>query len=574
LDKRLWAEARKHRLWLYGTITLDTTAGVIVIIQAALIARIINFAFLGKQPFDELMIWFGALGVLILTRTVLVWGSSFAASELAIRVEHSLRLRLTEHIAALGPSFTTDERSGELTNVLTEGIESLKGYFREYLPAVFAALLIPVIFLVVILPIDGLTFVILLLTAPLIPFFMALIGMAAGTLARTQYGELSLLSAHFLDVMQGLPTLKLFNRSAYQVQTIAHIANQFRVATMNVLRVAFLSSFTLELLGTLSVAIVAVEIGLRLINGGMGFESALFLLILAPDYYQPLRTLGTRFHNSTESKAAADRVFKILDTPLPAKNRDQPLLSDLTIRLADLSYAYGDRVVLKAINFEIRPGEHIAIVGSNGSGKSTLASLLLRFLEPTSGVITVGRIDLQMLDLAHWRQQIAWVGQNPYLFNTTIAANIQMGNSVTSPKDMKKAAALAQAHEFIAQLPQGYDTICGERGSRLSGGQAQRIALARAFHRDTPILLLDEATAQLDPATEAMISTAIDSMRDKTVIQIAHRLRTVTNATRIIVLENGQIVEEGTHNDLMSRAGVYRHLVEQDKREEQYDVLG
>jgi len=393
-------------------------------------------------------------------------------------------------------------------------------------------------------------------------------------------------------VMQGLATLKLFNRSQYQVITIGRIAEQFREAAMKVLRVAFLSAFALELLATVSVAIIAVEIGLRLLAGGIGFEQALFLLILAPEFYQPLRTLGTHFHSGTEGKAAADRLFGILEArPVtsngvgdevvpgaeaaklkPDSKRQRTVDSDFVgcfgggheIRFENVNFAYGERGALKNVTLEIAPGEHLGIVGPSGSGKSTLAALMLRFVQPTEGSITVGGVDLQTLGLAQWRAQIAWVGQNPHLFVDTIEENIRMGKRDVPLEAVIGAAKKAQAHEFIARLPEGYQTMVGERGANLSGGQAQRIGLARAFLRDSPILVLDEATAQLDRSTEAAITATLEAIQGKTLILIAHRLRTIRKADRIIVLDKGEVAEQGTHEVLMAMGGVYRRLVEQD----------
>jgi ATP-binding cassette, subfamily C, bacterial CydD len=464
------------------------------------------------------------------------------------------------HLLALGPTYTRQERSGELVNTATEGVEALDAYFADYLPGLFNALLVPLLILVVVFPIDLWTWLVLFFTAPLIPFLMALIGIVAGLVARRQYGAMSRMSAHFLDVMQGLTTLKLFNRSRQQVGTIESITNQFRETTMKVLRVAFLSALTLEMLATLSIALVAVEIGVRLLNGGIPFTDALFLLVIAPDYYLPLRSLGAKFHAGTEGTAAAARIYEVLDTPLPDRPTGTPPGS-LAIRFDDVHFAYGDRPALNGMHFDAPEGKITALVGPSGGGKSTVASLLLRFIE-ADGVF-VGGVDLNTVDPDHWRERVAWVPQAPYLFNASVADNIRLGHPDAPLDAIMEAAWQAEAHGFINALPQGFETIVGERGARLSGGQAQRIAIARAFLRDAPLLILDEATANLDPETEAAIERSLRRlMAGRTVLVIAHRLSTVFNADHIVVVEGGRAAQQGDHTTLMADGGLYRQLVE------------
>jgi len=403
----------------------------------------------------------------------------------------------------------------------------------------------------------------MLFTAPLIPFFMTLIGRAAGELNRRQWQSLSRMSAHFLDVLQGLTTLKLFGRSRAQIEIIRQVSDRFRQTTLEVLRVAFLSALVLEMLATISTAIIAVEIGLRLLHGGLDFERAFFILVLAPEFYLPLRTLGIRFHAGVAGAAAAQRIFEVLET-IPETTSPAaplPIPSPIWLRFDSVSYAYGERPALQNVSFEIRPGERVALVGPSGAGKTTLTHLLLRFIAPHTGRILVGDVPLEQLDTDAWRAQIAWVPQHPYLFNASVADNIRLGCPDASAAQIAAAAENAHAAEFIQALPQGYDTLIGERGLRLSGGQAQRLALARAFIREAPLLILDEATANLDPQTEADIQDAVNRLlRGRTTLIIAHRLSTVYQADRILVLDGGRVVESGAHQELLRRDGLYRQL--------------
>jgi len=580
-DRNLLSAAMQARGWLALTIGLGFVAGIVIVGQAWTLARIVDGVFLQGQPLAQVTPLLGALIALALARFLFAWGSESAGKRLAVRVKTDIRARLARHILQLGPGYAAEERSGELSNTVTTGVEALDAWFSQYLPQVALALIMPLTILIAVFPNDPLSGFVLLVTAPLIPFFMILIGSAAESLTKKQWTTLSRLAAHFLDVIQGLPTLKIFGRARDQLRIIARISDDYRKTTMGVLRVAFLSALVLEMLATISVAVIAVEIGIRVMKGHMVFLNAFFILILAPDFYQPLRLLGSKFHAGMDGVAAAERIFAILDEkPLQetemaetdrgpgtedGADRSSSLPADFRIRFENVSVRYqaGERRALEDVSFELRSGQHLALVGPSGAGKSTIAHLLMRFVQPTAGRILIDDIPLDQIDARAWRQHIAWMPQRPYLFNMSIADNIRLGQPDAGMDAVVRAAKQAFAHDFIQALPAGYETIAGERGARLSGGQAQRIALARAFLRDAPIVILDEPTANLDPETEEQIQQAIARLlAGRTALIIAHRLHTIRRADRILVMQGGRIVEAGDHETLLSIPdGVYRKLL-------------
>ncbi|WP_295888501.1 thiol reductant ABC exporter subunit CydD [uncultured Thiohalocapsa sp.] len=563
--------------WLRLTVALGLAGGVLVILQAWLLAHIIDAVAFQQARLADVQAWLWPLLVIFLLRAAAAWGSEQTAFRAAGTVQRALRDRVFRHIQQLGPAWLAGQRSGALAEDLTRGIEGLHDYYARYLPAMTLTVLIPVAILLVVLPVDWLSGLVMLFTAPLIPLFMILIGQGVAAVNQRQWKQLARMGAHFLDVIQGITTLKLFNASRREAAVIARISEDYRHSTMQVLRLAFLSSAVLEFFATLGIAIVAVFIGFRLYQLDLpipdllappevSFFAGFFVLLLAPEFYLPLRSLGTHYHGRMEAIAAAERLAAILDTAPPAPPAAPATLAAkprLTVCFEDVHFAYETgREALAGVSLSIEPGARVALVGPSGAGKTTVASLLLGFIRPTQGRVTVDGVSLADLDLDAWRRHLAWVPQNPRLFTGTIADNIRLGYPQADLAAVQAAAERAFAAEFITRLPAGYDTQVGERGAGLSGGQIQRIALARAFLRDARLVVLDEATASLDPASEAAVQRAVDALAlGRSMLVIAHRLATVRDADRILVLDGGRIVEQGKHTALITRDGPYRRMV-------------
>jgi ATP-binding cassette subfamily C protein CydD len=405
---------------------------------------------------------------------------------------------------------------------------------------------------------------------------MILIGKSASAMTEKQWKTMSRMSGFFLDVLQGLPTLKLFAQSKRQHDAIEESGESFRHATMRVLKVAFLSSLTLELVGTIGMAIIAVGVGLRLMGGKLTFQHALFVLILTPDFYLPLRQLGTKFHAGMEGVSASKEIFAILDQSTPAPVQQAAFAvhesaGKRPIVFASISYTYpgSSRPALEGINATIPAGKTTAIIGPSGAGKSTLINLLLRFQVPSEGSITIDGNPIHAIPLEAWHRQISWVPQHPYLFNATLRENILLARPEASAEEMESALKKTGLTTFIGSLPQGLETMIGEEGARLSGGEAQRVALARAFLKNAPLLVLDEPTSHTDPELEAALRSSIQElMKGRTTIIIAHRLETIRSAEQIIVVSEGKITQCGTHEELIANGGFYHDslLLQQDRQ--------
>ncbi|MFI0238489.1 thiol reductant ABC exporter subunit CydD [Streptomyces sp. NPDC016845] len=539
IDQRLLRYARATRLFLLAVIVLGAAGAGLVIAQAMLIAEVVVGAFQHGFDVAQLRTPLLLLVAVAAGRGLVSWLTELAAHRASAAVKSELRGRLLERAAQLGPGWLSGQRTGSLVALATRGVDALDDYFSRYLPQLGLAVVVPVAVLARVVTEDWVSAAIIVGTLPLIPIFMMLIGWATQSRMDRQWRLLSRLSGHFLDVVAGLPTLKVFGRAKAQAESIRTITGQYRRATMRTLRIAFLSSFALELLATLSVALVAVTIGMRLVHGTMDLYVGLVILVLAPEAYLPLRQVGTQFHAAAEGLAAAEEIFAVLETPLPESGTERvPAASG--IAFDDVSVRYEGRTddAVSHASFAVAPGETVALVGPSGAGKSTLLSVLLGFVRPSDGRVLVGGADLSTVERKEWHARVAWVPQRPQLYAGSIADNVRLARPDAGDAAVQAALREAGALEFVEALPDGARTELGEDGAGLSAGQRQRLALARAFLADRPVVLLDEPTAALDGATEAGIVEAVRRLAaGRTVLLVVHRPALLEVADRVVRLE-------------------------------------
>ncbi|MEU0642011.1 thiol reductant ABC exporter subunit CydD [Streptomyces umbrinus] len=539
IDPRLLRYARATRLFLIAVVGLGVVGAGLVIAQAMLIAEVVVGAFQHELSVAELRTPLLLLAAVAVGRACVSWLTELAAHRASAAVKSELRRRLLERAGALGPGWLSGQRTGSLVALATRGVDALDDYFSRYLPQLGLAVVVPVAVLARIVTEDWVSAAIIVGTLPLIPIFMMLIGWVTQSQMDRQWRLLSRLSGHFLDVVAGLPTLKVFGRAKAQADSIRRITGDYRQATMRTLRIAFISSFALELLATISVALVAVTIGMRLVHGEMALYDGLVVLILAPEAYLPLRQVGAQYHAAAEGLSAAEEIFEVLETPEPTSGTGAVPPSG-GVRFEGVTVRYPGRSsdAVSDVSFAVEPGETVALVGPSGVGKSTLLNVLLGFVEPTSGRVRVGGADLTETSLEEWRSQVAWVPQRPHLYAGSVAENVRLARPDADDSAVRRALSDAGALEFVDALPEGVRTVLGEEGAGLSAGQRQRLALARAFLADRPVLLLDEPTASLDGATEAEVVEAVRRLAvGRTVLLVVHRPALLDVADRVVRLE-------------------------------------
>ncbi|WP_371653729.1 MULTISPECIES: thiol reductant ABC exporter subunit CydD [unclassified Streptomyces] len=539
IDPRLLRYARATRLFLAAVVALGLVGAGLVVAQAMLIAEVVVGAFQDDLGAGGLRTPLLLLGAVAVGRGLVSWLTELAAHRASAAVKSELRGRLLERAALLGPEWLSGQRTGSLVALATRGVDALDDYFSRYLPQLGLAVVVPVAVLARIVTEDWVSAATIVVTLPLIPLFMALIGWATQAQTDRQWRLLSGLSGHFLDVVAGLPTLKVFGRAKAQAESIRTITSEYRRATLKTLRIAFLSSFALELLATLSVALVAVGIGMRLVHGDLDLYTGLVILVLAPEAYLPLRQVGAQYHAAAEGLSAAEEIFEVLETPLPEGGTGAVPAGPVRIEVDGVTVRHPGRAEpsLAAASLTVQPGETVALTGPSGVGKSTLLGAVLGFVAPDEGQVRISGTDLGALSLEQWRERIAWVPQRPHLFAGTIAENVRLARPDADDTAVREALRDAGALEFVTALPDGLGTELGEDGAGLSAGQRQRLALARAFLADRPVLLLDEPTAALDGATEAGIVDAVRRLSaGRTVLLVVHRPALLAVADRVVEL--------------------------------------
>lgn len=545
----------------YGGLLLLTLLGTVATLgQAYAFARIIDSLVVQGEslPYGTMAV----LGAMISMRMVCSHGEQWLRDHIASAVHEDLRNRVLHHMIAQG--VRQSESAGAVTHILTDGLDHVDAYMSQYIPQALYAVLIPLMISIAI--IDSVSWIgwILLMTYPLIPFFMILIGKKADKLNKQQWERMQFLGGHFLDVLQGLTTLKVFGRAKEQVHVIGRLSGEFRDATLKVLRIAFLSALVLELIGTISTAMIAVYLGVSLVYGEVEFLPAFFILLLAPDFYAPLRQLGATFHTGLSGKVSLTAVQEYLTSGIEVVRTGQETLKRpmQTIEFRDVAYEYEeDHVGLETFTGVLKRGCSYMLVGESGAGKTTISNVLMQLLTPTKGQVTVDGYDLQTLDSRWYHEQIAYLSQTPYIMSGTLRENLQFGLEA-SDETLWKVLQQVQLADFVSALPLGLDTVIGEGGYGLSGGQRQRLALGRTLLRPAQILILDEVTAHLDVETENLIMQVLREYgQDKIVLYVGHRVQTMKYVDTLFVMQAGRLVESGSYADLVAQNGYFASLV-------------
>jgi len=561
--------AKSHRGTRMTLILIAILTGATVIGQAYFFVTIVDRVFLRGHTFQEILPFLGGLLAVLAARAALTYWSGLTGVKLAAKVKRDFRIALLQKFSNSPIQASLKGQSGQKVSVMMDAVDEIDPYFSRYVPQVIQSSIIPIMILIAAFSQHVNTGLIILITAPFIPIFMIVVGLKTKKKSEEQMDKLNAFSGTFLDTLQGLTTLKLFGRSAKQQETIENSSLSFRDATMEVLRIAFLSSLMLEFISMLAIGLIALEVGLQLVVfENVTFFTAFFVLVLAPEFYLYLKELGSAFHTGRGSMGAAKKVTdELTEEENPIKWGEVSFQEEQgppALQLKNLGFRYGDQgFALENITVDIPPYTQLALIGRSGAGKSTLLNLMAGLIRPSEGEVLVDGKPLFEYEEKAWFDRVSYISQNPYLFSGTIADNIAIGGKAEATKEeIRSAAEKAGILPLIESLPEGFETKIGEAGRGLSGGEKQRLALARAFLKKPSVILFDEPTTGLDLQTERILQASMKELaKGSTVITVAHRLHTIKQADTILLLDSGRLIAQGKHNELVESVPAYREMV-------------
>ncbi|MEF1291417.1 heme ABC transporter permease/ATP-binding protein CydD [Vibrio sp. M260118] len=571
LNQWLKQQSKLAKRWLMIAVGLGVLSSIFLLVQAALLATILHQLIIEHTDKYDLIPYFAGLVAVVAARALCSWGREIAGYRCGEQIRVYIRQLILDKLRELGPAFIKGKPAGAWATLLLEQVEDMHDFFARYLPQMSLSVLVPFVILIVVFPINWAAGLIFLITAPLVPMFMALVGMKAAEANRKNFKALQRLSGHFYDRLQSMTTIRLFDRTRAETEVMRGASEVFRVRTMDVLKIAFLSSAVLEFFTSISIALTAVYFGFAFIGElnfgdygvGVTLFAGLFILILAPEFYQPLRDLGTFYHAKQQAVGAAESIVEFIETDVETVRSGETKLTDasnISITAKEVEvYSPEGKKLLGPISFTLNPAQTTALVGPSGAGKTTLINAILGFL-PYKGSLTINGIERSELDLTNWREQISWVGQNPLLLHGSIRDNITLGKSDVSSDVIENALNESFSAEFVNQ--HGLDYAISDRSGGLSVGQAQRLALARAMVQNGHFWLLDEPTASLDARSEKLVMQGLaKQVEGKTTLMVTHQLTPLKNVEQILVMKDGDIVQSGSYSQLAAAQGLFQEML-------------